>query len=270
MKNYHIEDGVLYYVNPETTGKFVIPEGVKEIAEKAFSGCRSITSIEIPNTVTKIGRIAFQDCSSLEAAIIPDSVTELGEGAYTRCSKLSRVKLSSNIKTLEYATFAHCSGLKTVSNMQGLEAIGSKAFFNSGIENITLPKSLKTLSDNAFYGTKLKRVVFNGNVEDVAPQAFVGANGIEELEFNFNGKKVGVVRPQTNKSRLPILRKSLSLTVVPNGEDEGYKVYTGNEDIRVADSFYNVNSKGIEKFAKQGANFDYKTRTSVPTYISVR
>ena len=55
-------------------GEIVIPRTVQYngvdytvtgIAEKAFTNCIGITSIEIPDTITNIGREAFYGCSSL-------------------------------------------------------------------------------------------------------------------------------------------------------------------------------------------------------------
>ena len=44
----------------------IIPDGVTEIGEYAFSGCDSLTSVTIPASVTEIGRSAFRYCYALE------------------------------------------------------------------------------------------------------------------------------------------------------------------------------------------------------------
>ena len=41
----------------------VVPSSVKKIAEGAFEGCRTLTSITIPEGVTKIGNEAFASCN---------------------------------------------------------------------------------------------------------------------------------------------------------------------------------------------------------------
>ena len=54
----------------------------------AFSGCSSLTCIQIPNSVTCIGGWAFYNCSSLTSIEIPNSVTCIGSSAFYWCSKL--------------------------------------------------------------------------------------------------------------------------------------------------------------------------------------
>ena len=49
---------------PENT-KIILNDGTLGIANYAFSGCSSLTSITIPNGVTSIGDFAFNGCSSL-------------------------------------------------------------------------------------------------------------------------------------------------------------------------------------------------------------
>ena len=46
-----------------------IPNSVRSISEKAFSGCSSMTSIYIPESLTSIGNAAFTGCTSLKTVI---------------------------------------------------------------------------------------------------------------------------------------------------------------------------------------------------------
>ena len=62
-------------------GEVAIPEGVKEIGRRAFSGpeCREITNIVIPASVRFVAEDAFSGCTGLARLILPDSVTTIGD-----------------------------------------------------------------------------------------------------------------------------------------------------------------------------------------------
>jgi hypothetical protein len=72
-------------------GSYSIPNSVTNIADAAFGGCASLTSVIIPNSVTSIGYAAFYGCSSLTSVTIPNSVTAIGANAFYGCTSLTRV-----------------------------------------------------------------------------------------------------------------------------------------------------------------------------------
>ena len=67
---------------------YIIPDTVTSIGIYAFSGCKSLQSINIPNSVTNIGECAFFNCNSLTNINIPKSVTSVGEDAFSGCNSL--------------------------------------------------------------------------------------------------------------------------------------------------------------------------------------
>ena len=79
------ENGALYIddclikVDEGFAGHFRIKENTRVIAESAFYGCKSLTSVTIPNSVTSIGKEAFWGCTSLTSVTIPNSVTSIDE-----------------------------------------------------------------------------------------------------------------------------------------------------------------------------------------------
>jgi hypothetical protein len=58
--------------------ELVIPEGVKEIRDRAFWGCKKLTSVTLPGSVERIGDLAFADCPLLAAVTMPAKTIQYG------------------------------------------------------------------------------------------------------------------------------------------------------------------------------------------------
>ena len=58
-KDYKIDNGILIEVNKDIT-EFVIPNSVTSIGDRAFDGCKSLTSVEISKNC-KLGDWAFPE-----------------------------------------------------------------------------------------------------------------------------------------------------------------------------------------------------------------
>ena len=54
------------FLGDRTLRSYVIPAGVREIGDWAFSGCKELSRIEVPATLERIGRDAFLGCDKLE------------------------------------------------------------------------------------------------------------------------------------------------------------------------------------------------------------
>lgn len=74
---------------PSVTKDGNIEYAVTEIGERAFEGCRGLTSVTIPNSITEIGDHAFYGCSGLTSVPIPDSSTVIHNGTFAGCSGLT-------------------------------------------------------------------------------------------------------------------------------------------------------------------------------------
>jgi len=99
IRDFFICDSdLLFYDGPG--GDVVIPEGVTEIGNGAFSGRSDITSIFIPTGVEKIGKCAFEICSGLTRVVIPDGAKKIGEGAFRWCSALKEVVIPDSVEPI--------------------------------------------------------------------------------------------------------------------------------------------------------------------------
>lgn len=87
---------------------------MKYIDATAFSGCSSLTAVNIPNSVITIGSFAFSDCRSLTSVTIPNSVKEISPFAFLGCKSLTSVTIGSNVESIGNYAFASCRELKDV------------------------------------------------------------------------------------------------------------------------------------------------------------
>lgn len=74
--------------------KVVLSEGITEIGDYAFSGCRAIEQVAFPTSLKAIGDYAFSSCSSLTDINLPSNIETLGEGCFEDCRKLQVLDMS--------------------------------------------------------------------------------------------------------------------------------------------------------------------------------
>ena len=106
----------------------VIPSTVTSIGEKAFLGCRSLTSITIPNSVTSIDYGAFSNCDSLTSVTIGNSVTSIGEEAFLGCRSLTSITIPNSVTSIGDHAFSFCDSLTSVTIGNSVTSIGRYAF----------------------------------------------------------------------------------------------------------------------------------------------
>lgn len=73
--------------------EFILPDGVKEIADYTFEG-QDFNCIKLPNSLKRIGKLAFSGCKKLTKIAIPDSVQIIENEAFYGCENLTYMKLS--------------------------------------------------------------------------------------------------------------------------------------------------------------------------------
>lgn len=85
-----IGDNAFSECSMEGSPKLVIPEGVTELGQSAFSNCRGLREVVLPKSLKKIGNGCFSSCHSLKKVTIksPDVRFEKGEtdiGVFEQC-----------------------------------------------------------------------------------------------------------------------------------------------------------------------------------------
>ena len=142
-----------FYVNKiKTFNELQYFTGLKEIGESAFSGCSSLSSINIPDGVTSIGYSAFYNCGSLTSVTIPNSVTSIGNSAFYYCG-LTSVTIPNGVTSIGDYTFWMCRNLSSVIFGDDVTSIGNHSFQGcNNLNSMTLPSNLTSIGDEAFAG----------------------------------------------------------------------------------------------------------------------
>lgn len=99
----------------------VIPDGITEIEDSAFSDCKGLESVTIPSSVTKIGNNAFRDCIGLHELVIEEGLQKIGGFAFICCTSLSKVTLPESLEYIYRSAFASCTSLTEVILPSGLK-----------------------------------------------------------------------------------------------------------------------------------------------------
>ena len=115
------------YINNQLVTKANLTTATK-ISNYAFTGCTSLTSINIPDSVTRIGDGAFSDCTSLTSINIPDGVTSIGDSAFDGCSSLTSINIPDGETSIGWRTFCGCSSLTSINIPNSVTSIGYCAF----------------------------------------------------------------------------------------------------------------------------------------------
>ncbi len=141
--DFVIENGVLVEYNGNG-GDVKIPDGVTEIASRAFAINRSfVSSVVIPEGCVKIDNEAFCFLGDLVPSVkvtLPSTLRVIGDRAFEE---------------------AHVT---QINFPEGLVSIGETAFEGSFLSSITLPSSLKSLGAGAFgHSQKLSQVSWSGH-----------------------------------------------------------------------------------------------------------
>lgn len=85
----------------------VIADGVTEIPDFMFQGCKNLRSIKFPSSLVKIGNKSFANCESLLKITLPENLEEIGLGAFEGCTSLrGSIRLPISLKKINQNAFS--------------------------------------------------------------------------------------------------------------------------------------------------------------------
>ncbi len=225
------------------------------IDERAFKGCKNITSVSFGNKITSIGDYAFSDCTGIKEIEITNLVTSIGDNSFNGCKLLKKVVLVDCPATIGTNAFENCSALTELNLGKKIKAIGSYAFKNcSSLSKISIPKTTTSIGEYAFSGCKsLADVTIENRKESIA----LGSNGSSPLFADcpissvYLGGKL-FYKSSSDYGYSPFYRnKNLQSVVVADAEEQIYdnEFYgcTNLKSVKIGDGV-----KSIGKWAFSG------------------
>ena len=196
-----------------------LPSSLTSIGPHAFSGCRSLETVNIPETVRSIGESAFRGCSHLGPVTLPARLTSIGASAFQSCSALDRIVIPEGVKTLPKLSFANCENLRVLQIPESVSSIASDVIVYSGIselrvikgsagENFAIENNIpyvyeQRANDDFIYQQLedgIQIIMYTGNVYDVViPEELSGEKVVQlsDILFQHNDLVRSVSLPET-------------------------------------------------------------------------
>lgn len=174
---FKIKNGILNdYCGNDS--EVVIPNGVKVISFRTFSGKLNLEKLIIPEGVEIISDKAFEYCFFLKEVVLPQSLKKIGNRCFAICNikELNHPLLKiENGLAIKDNRLLYCadSSLKNVIIPEGIEIISASAFDMCDVESVTIPNSVKSIEFFAFGGcTNLKSVKLPEGLKVIEAFAF--------------------------------------------------------------------------------------------------
>ena len=261
-QKYSSEDGILFdkdkkelirYPTGKKEKEYNIPSSVTRIEWAAFSGCTSLTSIEIPSSVTsiKIEGGAFAYCTSLTNIEIPSGVTSIGNAFYG-CTSLNSINVDKDnqlyssedgilfdkVKT-KLITYPAGKKEKEYNIPSGVTSIGGWAFYGcTSLTRIEIPSSITSIGGWAFSGcTSLTSIEIPSSVTSIGGYAFDRAKltmvvvaeskNVQEIELP------DIIKRAMNKGDILYTSSDFELTNCSLTEDKTKLEVASKETVRL-------------------------------------
>ena len=194
----------------------ILQDGLTSIGSFAFSGCSSLTSIEIPSSVTSIGDYVFRDCG-LTSIKIPSSVTSIGDYAFYVCSSLTSIEIPSGVTSIGGSTFSGCSSLTSIEIPNSVTSIGDYAFMNCiSLTSIEIPSSVTSIGGSTFSGcSSLTSIEIPSSVTSIGNYAFSNCSKLSTITVK------ATTPPTLGSSAIP--SNDVTKIYVPSGSVSAYQ-----------------------------------------------
>lgn len=165
-----------------TITSVIVSEGVIEIY--GFAYCTSLNSVTLPSSLVKIGGSCFWG-AGITSINIPASVSSIGTFAIDVCPNLQAINVdaaNSNYKSVDgilynkvgttLVMYPKARSHTSYTITEGVQIIGTDAFYSAHLTQVTLPQSLATIGVYAFQANDLVSVIIPAGVRNIGQESF--------------------------------------------------------------------------------------------------
>ncbi|MBR6466445.1 MAG: leucine-rich repeat domain-containing protein [Bacteroidales bacterium] len=217
---FSTEDGILFnkqknillfYPRGLDAKEYVIPDGVEQIAEDAFSAQPYIEEIVFPDSTIAIEKRAFANCSSLREVYLGKGLKKIGIESFAYTA-IERFVLPPNARFVTQYTwdgktpfygsklkafelegenelYTVIDGLLYIKTSWGLRLRFCPPAYEGHLQ---IPEGVKEIGMCSCWGcTELKSVFIPEGVETIGDDAFSGCSKLESVEFDGHIDKLG-------------------------------------------------------------------------------
>lgn len=173
------------FYNHDNFENVVIGNRVKEIYDRAFSGCIGLTSIYIPDNVKSIGSGVFENCKGIKTVKISNSITEISHLTFSGCVGLTGFNIPNSVTSIGSNAFSGCSGLTSIVIPNSVTSIESNAFSDcTGLTRVAIPDSITSISSNLFSGcNELTAIEIPDSVTSIGSSAFLNCSALTDIDI---------------------------------------------------------------------------------------
>ncbi len=167
----------------------VIPDGITEIAEKAFDN-KPIRGVRFPYGLASIAEEAFRNCKELKTVVFPETLKEIGDGAFSFCDSLREIQIPASVESIGIGAFAYCENLAEFS-FDGTMPELTEMFDNCSITRLVIPEGVVNLDGLCHYCKELKSVRLPESLQNIGYKAFYGCVGLADINLPQNLDAIG-------------------------------------------------------------------------------